>query len=167
MQRFSIRRLERGDAAAFGDIRLEGLSRHPEAFGASYEDEILYTETQVADRIANNIIFGGFADDGALLGVIGVGRSGAAKLRHITSIWGMYVRPEARGTGLSRLLMSAAIGEAKNMCRSVRLSVVSSNKAAIRLYQSFGFKAWATDTEALRIGDTYHDEILMRLDTGG
>ncbi|MFS8049502.1 N-acetyltransferase family protein [Rhizobium sp. BR 314] len=167
MQRFSIRRLERGDALAFSDIRLEGLSRHPEAFGASYEDEILYTETQVADRIANNIIFGGFADDGALLGAIGVGRSSAAKLRHIASIWGMYVRPKARGTGLSSLLMGTAVDEAKATCRSIRLCVVSSNKAAIRLYETFGFKAWATEREALKVGDVYHDEILMRLDTDG
>jgi len=166
MQRFSIHRLERGDASAFRDIRLEGLSRHPEAFGASYEDELQYSEMQIGDRIANNFIFGGVCEDGTLAGVIAVNKSHGAKVRHIGSIWGMYVRPEARGTGLSRLLMSAAVDEAKTTCRSIRLSVVSSNRAAIRLYESFGFKAWAKDTEALRVGDVYHDEILMRLDTG-
>ena len=87
-------------------------------------------------------------------------------MRHIASIWGMYVRPEARGTGLSRLLMTAAVDEARTMCRSLRLTVVSSNDAAIRLYESIGFKAWATDSEALKVGDVYYDEILMRLDTG-
>lgn len=86
-------------------------------------------------------------------------------MRHIASIWGMYVRPAARGTGLSRLLMAAAVDDARTTCRSIRLSVVSSNGAAIRLYESFGFKAWAIDTEALKVGDVYHDETLMRLDT--
>jgi len=46
-----------------------------------------------------------------------------------------------------------------------RLSVVSSNRAAIRLYESFGFNAWAIDTEALKVGDVYHHETLMRRDT--
>lgn len=167
MQRFSIRRLERSDAAAFGNIRLEGLERNPEAFGASYEQELQYSETQFGDMISNSAVFGGFGEDGALAGVIAVARSKGAKMKHIASIWGMYVRPEARGTGLSRLLMKAAVEEAKTTCRSIRLCVVSSNDAAIRLYESFGFKAWARDSEALKVGDVYHDEILMRLDTSG
>lgn len=167
MPRFSIRRLERGDAAAFRDIRLQGLAHHPEAFGASYEEELVYSEAQIGERIANNAVFGGFAEDEALAGVIAVARSKGAKMRHIASIWGMYIRPEARGTGLSRLLMKAAVDDATTNCRSIRLCVVSSNEAAIRLYESFGFRAWAKEIEALKVGDVYHDEILMRLDTGG
>ncbi|MBM7047814.1 MULTISPECIES: GNAT family N-acetyltransferase [Rhizobium] len=165
MHRFHIRRLDRDDASIFRDIRLEGLASHPEAFGASYEEELEYSEAQLGDRIESNAVFGGFADDGTLAGVIAVARSRGAKMRHIASIWGMYVRLEARGTGLSRLLMAAAVDEARTTCRSIRLSVVSSNRAAIRLYESFGFKAWAIDTEALKVGDVYHDETLMRLDT--
>ncbi|WP_155774431.1 GNAT family N-acetyltransferase [Rhizobium etli] len=46
------------------------------------------------------------------------------------------------------------------------LSVVSSNVAAIRLYRSMGFKEWAVEVEALKVGDIYHDEILMRLELG-
>jgi len=166
MQRFSIRRLDRDDASMFKDIRLEGLARHPEAFGASHDEELDYSLTQIGDRIENSTIFGGFADDGTLVGVVAVARSKGAKMRHIATIWGMYVRPEGRGTGLSRSLMIAAIEEARQTCRSIRLTVVSSNTAAIRLYESLGFKAWAIDMEALKVGDTYHDEILMRLDTG-
>ena len=166
MHRFNIRRLDRGDASIFRDIRLEGLVSHPEAFGASFEEELEQSEAQFGDRIENNFIFGGFADEGTLAGVIAVARSRGAKMRHIASIWGLYVRPEARGSGLSRLLMTAAVDEARTMCRSLRLTVVSSNDAAIRLYESIGFKAWARDSEALKVGDVYYDEILMRLDTG-
>ncbi|WP_349958269.1 GNAT family N-acetyltransferase [Rhizobium sp. ZPR3] len=166
MQRFSIRRLDRDNASMFRDIRLEGLARHPEAFGASHDEELDYSLTQIGDRIENNAIFGGFADDGMLVGVVAVARSKSTKMRHIATIWGMYVRPEGRGTGLSRSLMIAAIDEAGQTCRSIRLTVVSSNAAAIRLYESLGFKAWAVDMEALKVGNIYHDEILMRLDTG-
>lgn len=165
MQRFSIRRLYRDDASIFREIRLEGLARHPEAFGASHEEELIYSLTQIGDRIENNAVFGGFADDGTLVGVAAVARSKSAKMRHIAMIWGVYVRPQGRGTGLSRSLMIAAIDEARQTCRSIRLNVASSNAAAIRLYESLGFKAWAVDTDALKVGDIYHDEILMRLDT--
>lgn len=165
MQRFSIRRLQRDDASMFREVRLEGLARHPESFGSSYEEELDYSLAQIGDRIENSAIFGGFADDGTLVGVVAVAWSKGAKMRHIASIWGMYVCPESRGTGLSRSLMIAAIDEARRTCRSIRLTVVSSNAAAIRLYESLGFKAWAVDTEALKVGDIYHDEILMRLDT--
>ena len=165
MQQFSIRRLQRDDASIFTDIRLEGLALHPEAFGASYEEELNHTLTQVGDRIEGNVVIGGFANDGMLIGVAGVARSKGAKMRHIASIWGVYVRQQARGTGLSHSLMAAALEEARVNCRSIRLSVASSNVAGIRLYESFGFRTWAIDTEALKVGDTYYDEILMRLDT--
>ena len=39
------------DAALYRDIRLEGLRLHPEAFGASYEDEVQLTEAEFAARI--------------------------------------------------------------------------------------------------------------------
>jgi len=166
MQHFRIRSLQRDDASLFREIRLEGLTRHPEAFGASHEEEEAYSLAEIGVRIESNAVFGGFADDGALVGVVAVARSRGVKMRHIATIWGMYVRPQGRGTGLSRLLMVAALDEARSTCRSIRLTVVSSNAAAIRLYESLGFKAWAVDIEALKVGDTYHDEILMRLDTG-
>ncbi len=166
MHRYDIRRLGRDDAMHFKDIRLDGLLRHPEAFGASFEEEQDQSEAQFAERIENNIVFGGSSEGGTLAGVIAVSRWPAVKTRHIASIWGMYVRPTERGTGLSRLLITAAVDEIGTTCRSIRLSVVSSNIPAIRLYKSMGFEAWATDVEALKVGNTYHDEILMRLETG-
>ena len=36
---FTIRQLGVSDALIYRDIRLEGLSRNPEAFGASWDDE--------------------------------------------------------------------------------------------------------------------------------
>ncbi|TDW26215.1 FR47-like protein [Rhizobium azibense] len=78
----------------------------------------------------------------------------------------MYVRQTLRGTGLSRLLLSAAVDEVGTLLRSLRLSVVSSNVPAIRLYKSVGFEEWALEVEALKVGETYYDEILMRLELG-
>jgi ribosomal protein S18 acetylase RimI-like enzyme len=164
MPQFHIRRLQPEDHTAFRDIRLEGLRLHPEAFGASLEEEERQSPEDLAARIGRSVIFGGFDADNWLAGVIGFARSNSAKTRHIASIWGMYVRQQARGTGLAKNLLAEAMAEGKATCRSLRLSVVSSNLAAFRLYRSAGFSQWAIDTQALKVADTYYDEILMRID---
>jgi ribosomal protein S18 acetylase RimI-like enzyme len=119
---------------------------------------------EVAARIARSFIFGGFDTDGRLMGVVGLARSNSAKTGHIGTIWGMYVRKQARGTGLAKRLLSAALQEGRMTCGSLRLSVVSSNSAAVGLYRSAGFSEWALELRALKVGDIYYDEILMRID---
>ncbi|WP_195909450.1 GNAT family N-acetyltransferase [Rhizobium tubonense] len=163
---YKLRRLDRNDTSSFRDIRLEGLANHPEAFGASWEDEQNEPEARFADRLENGHVIGGFSKDGTLAGIIGISRSQGMKTQHIGSIWGMYVRQTARGTGLSRLLLAAAIDEVGTTLRSLRLCVVSSNAQAIRLYRSMGFEQWAVEAEALKVGDTYYDEVHMRLEIG-
>ncbi|WP_132550101.1 GNAT family N-acetyltransferase [Rhizobium azibense] len=145
---------------------MEALANHPEAFGASWEEEQRQSEAHFAERLENGLVIGGFFDDGMLAGTIGVSKSKGIKTQHVGSIWGMFVRQTARRTGLSRLLLSAAVDEVGTTLRSLRLSVVSSNVAAIRLYRSMGFNEWAVEVEALKVGDIYHDEILMRLELG-
>src|ERR1700754_4654917 len=74
MPQFHIRRLQPEDHAAFRDIRLEGLRLHPEAFGASLEEEERLSPEEIAGRIGRSVIFGGFDADERLAGVIGLAR---------------------------------------------------------------------------------------------
>jgi RimJ/RimL family protein N-acetyltransferase len=164
MSQFSIRRLTVEDAERFREIRLEALQRHPEAFGADFDDEMQQTLTWFADRLTSSYVFGGFDENRELLGVVAVACGNAVKTRHNASLWGMYVRPTARGTGLSRSLLDRATEEALRQCRSVRLGVVTTNHAAQRLYSAAGFRKWAIDVDALFVGGVFYDEILMRLD---
>ncbi len=160
----SVRRLEADDAAAFMAVRLEGLRNHPEAFGASAEEEVARPLAQVAQRLSVSAVFGGFDQEGTLQGVIGLAMGASPKTRHVATVWGMYVRPRARGTGLSRQLLARAVTEASGTCRSVHLTVESGNQAARSLYRRAGFREWATDVAALYVNGVYHDEVLMRLD---
>lgn len=157
-----IRKLGARDAAAFHALRLEGLRSHPEAFGASFEEEANLTLADVAKRLGSGCVFGGFSDAGYLEGIVGLAQSQSPKIRHIATIWGMFVRPRARGAGLAAALMEAAIAEASADYTSIRLSVVSTNQVALRLYERMGFTTWAVDTEALYVHGVYHDEVLMR-----
>lgn len=159
-----IRRLDAADAAAFRQIRLAALQQHPEAFGAAWESEQQQSLDFFAQRLRNTAVFAGFNDNGDMQGVVGVARSEAAKIRHIASLWGVYLCPEARGCRLARALILDALHFAQTECQSVRLSVTASNTGAIRLYHSLGFKEWARDRHALNVNGTFYDEILMRLD---
>lgn len=53
----------------------------------------------------------------------------------------LYLRPQARGTGLGRLLLEHALREARQRGHlEVRLDVLPEFHAAIRLYEAMGFR---------------------------
>ena len=164
LERFELRRLRRDDASAYRQIRLRALREHPEAFGASWEEEQVQPESRFAERLENGHVIGGISEGEIIVGTIGISRSHGQKTQHIGSIWGMYVSPTARGKDLARLLLNAAVAEVGPSIRSLRLCVEANNIPAIQLYESAGFKRWALEAEALKVGDVFHDEILMRLE---
>ena len=159
-----IRQLAATDAEDFRTIRLEGLRQHPEAFGASFEEEAQLSVADFAARLTDSTILDGFDAAGALQGIIGLTRGRMTKCRHIATIWAVYLRPQARGTGLAARLLDAAVTEAFRHCRSIRLSVTADNLPAHRLYRRAGFTDWAREHAALLVDGRFHDQILMRLD---
>jgi RimJ/RimL family protein N-acetyltransferase len=160
---FTLRRLTASDASDYRALRLEGLRSHPEAFGASWADEVAKPLAWFAERLEHNAVFGGSRDDSALLGTAGLLVPDAAKSRHKGVLWGMFVRPEARGTRLATALVARVIEQATNLVEEVRLTVVSSNIAAVRLYTRAGFHQYDLERRALKVGDQYYDELLMAL----
>ena len=74
-----------------------------------------------------------------LVGVAGLRLHDRVKLRHKGVLWGMYVRPEARGTGLAAALVQRIVEHAETtLVEDVCLTVVASNAAAVRLYGAAG-----------------------------
>jgi len=165
-QPLQIRRLESQDVAAYRELRLEGLTNHPEAFGASWDDEIEQPDSWWTGRLESNTIFGGSIDGSPLLGVAGFYVPGAAKQRHKGILWGMYVRPAARGTGLAAALLQRVIEQARPLVEEIRLTVMASNTAAHRLYSAAGFEPYGLERRALKVGDDYYDDMLMALPRG-
>jgi RimJ/RimL family protein N-acetyltransferase len=161
---FTFRRLAGSDAAHYRELRLEGLRSHPEAFGASWEDEASQPLAWFAERLERNAVFGAESHIApALAGTVGFLVPEAAKLKHKGLLWGMFVRPEAQGAGLGAALIARVLEHAAQVVEEVRLTVVASNTAAVRLYARAGFVQYGLERRALKVGGQYHDELLMAL----
>ena len=158
------RRLTPDDAAEFRALRLEALAQAPTAFGSALADEADRPLQWFADRLAHNAVFGAGEP---LLGMAGFRRETAVKRQHIGWLWGVYVRPAGRGTGLARALSQAVITNAIPLVDWVRLEVVTTNAPALAIYRSLGFTIHGTEPEALRLDGVSHDEHLMSLDLRG
>lgn len=160
-----VRRLLEPDAADFRSIRLDGLRDTPEAFGSTYETEKDRPIESFVESLSKSHMAGAFVD-GALLGVAGFYVLAGPKLAHRANLWGVYVRPIGRGKGLGRAIISYLLEAAATQVKQVHLSVVTTNAAAVRLYEQLGFRTYGTEPRSLRVGERYYDEHLMvrRLD---
>lgn len=162
-----IRRLTPKDAAAFQTLRLAALKDTPSAFGSSYEEEKDFPASFIEGRLAEKADrgpFGAFEGE-TLVGLVALGRENMLKLAHKALIWGLYVKPEARGKGIARALLLEALSLARSVSevKQVNLCVNASNADAIHLYESVGLKAFGREPGAMCIDGELQDEIHMYL----
>ncbi|MBV8165753.1 MAG: GNAT family N-acetyltransferase [Alphaproteobacteria bacterium] len=156
----SVRLLRPDEAAAFRAIRLEALEQAPEAFGSMLEDEAAKPLDWFRQRLDGRIVFGAFAG-AALVGIAGFYAEAGGKKCHKGVLWGVYVRPAARGSGVARRLAEAVIDHARGRVEILQLAVVTTNAQARGLYTSLGFVEYGVEQRALKLGDAYFDEALM------
>ncbi len=163
----TIRPLTAADAAAYRPLRLQALRDHPEAFGASHEDEAARSLEMTAKRLDGgplNCVFGAFAGD-ELVGTAGfVVPDRSAKSRHKGLLVGVHVAPAHRGCGLGRALVTAVIDHARDRVELLQAAVGVANAPALRLYESLGFRHYGREDKALQVDGVFVDEALIVLD---
>ena len=155
-----IRLLTCADASAYREIRLAGLLQNPEAFASTFEAERDRPLDWFKERITQSRLFGAVLMQ-ELVGVVGLRSHAGAKQRHKATIWGMYVRREARQFGIGERLIDAAVAHASGHVEQLQLAVVTENEAARRLYAKAGFIEYGHRINALKHGGRYYDDILM------
>jgi ribosomal protein S18 acetylase RimI-like enzyme len=156
----AVRRLVPADYEAMRALRLESLHAHPEAFAADPEQEAAMGRDEWLARMASAASFGGFVDD-VLCGMVVFSRPARPKLAHTGDLGAMYVRGDARGTGLADALIEAALDHAAGEVEQVKLSVNAENARAIRFYERHGFRTIGRIPRSLNIGGRFYDDLLM------
>jgi RimJ/RimL family protein N-acetyltransferase len=160
----NIRQLELTELEKYLDHRLQALKDTPQSFGRSYEDEsdrsIEERLLELRSRLSEHNVIYVAEEDGHFVGSIGILRMSGRKINHIAIIWGVYVVPDARGQRIGHQLMERAITQARQWVgvTQVKLTVVTTNEAALKLYDKLGFKQWGVEPQALIVDGEPLDE---------
>ena len=158
----TIDRLPEDEWAKYKEIRLEALKNDPIAFGSSFEEEINRPESHWRNRTIGAVY--AFYDD-KIVGLMSYKDEDRLKTKHKSGIYSVYVRPEFRGKGVGKKLLGETlriIKENKEIIK-VNLTVNPLQRSAVKLYESFGFKAVGTLHKELLINGELYDEVLMEL----
>ncbi|WP_042434832.1 GNAT family N-acetyltransferase [Streptacidiphilus anmyonensis] len=84
---------------------------------------------------------------------------------HIRAIQGLLVAPEARGLGLGRALLHAALARARaEGALRVTLRVLAGNTVARSLYETAGFEVTGVQPREFLVAGEYQDDVLMGID---
>lgn len=162
MSKHVVRPLGPADADSFRLIRLEALRAHPDHFGSSWEEAQARPSAWFEENAGSGRVVGLFDEQDALAGMAGLALDPSLKSRHLATLWGMYVAPSARRQGAGAALVHAVLAMAVPPVEEVRLTVSAHNGPAIALYERLGFERYGLDPHALKLGDRYIDELLMR-----
>jgi ribosomal protein S18 acetylase RimI-like enzyme len=150
-----IRKLGAEDAEAYLELRRRALLDAPAAFAASPEDDLIATVElfrEQLQRAPDSVVIGAFGEQ--LVGMVGLYRDRHRKSAHTLHLWGMYVAPEQRRSGIGAQLLATALEHASTVpgVEWVRLSVSDAAPGAQRLYERAGFRVWGSEPDALRVG---------------
>ena len=163
MNDINIKMLQLSDLKEYKRIRLELLKNEDESFGSSYDEEASFDNQMWVNRLSKSTIlaYGAFSNEtlvGISLGVLNPRK----KMKHSAAINSVYVTPNFRGKGIARKLMETVITvlETKNI-EIIKLSVVTTNTNAVKMYKSLGFTIYGTEEGSIKVNNTYIDQYLM------
>ena len=134
----SVSRLLPQDWQAYRAIRLAMLQESPRSYGGTHAQAASFDQQLWRQRLAGNAVF---------LAGVGPTPAGSATYSEFgmtdpgdCALYGMWVDPRFRRTGVGRALVDAVIAQARVAGkRRVLLHVVSDNDSASSLYQRAGF----------------------------
>jgi GNAT superfamily N-acetyltransferase len=165
MSDITVRRLGEDEWEQYKTARLSALEDSPEAFVAtveeerSYDEEFWRTRLRRSQRLLAEV-------DGQTVGVLSVGQAQEGNDR-VAELFGLWVTPAARGTGVATQLVQAAADEALSQGRThLAYWVGSDNGRAVAFASGCGFRP--TDSRRpMRVQqDEEQDEIAMVLPLG-
>jgi RimJ/RimL family protein N-acetyltransferase len=154
------------DVSQYRELMLEAYALAADAFTTTAEERALEPESWWIKRIADPKGLGasfGAIDEERLVGTAAIEYSAKPKLKHAALVIGMYVRESARGKGIGKALLMAAMSHASQRpgTEVVMLTVTEGNAPAIRLYQNAGFQVWGIQPVAISTPSGYKGRVHM------
>lgn len=136
----SFRWLDKTDLRDWRDIRCEALRNYPSSFLTTLAEFEARSDVEIETQLAQGLTLGGFVA-GRLMGTAAYIRKTGPTVQHRAEIGAVYVRDEARGTGLAAGLMAQVEIRARSEGVSqLELNVETRNAAAIRFYEKLGYE---------------------------
>ncbi|MDF2512628.1 MAG: acetyltransferase, gnat family [Herbinix sp.] len=134
-----------------------------------YPEEVTLTVEEERDHIINNLTNERDFDIAAFIDGKLVGNSGIfctndkLKVRHRVKL-GIAIIKDYWGIGIGDILMKHCMEQAKeNGYEQVELDVVTTNKAAISLYEKYGFEICGTVAHAQKLKDGSYQDLYMMI----
>ncbi len=155
-----IRRIKSEEWEIWKEFRLAALQESPLSFGNTYEREKHFTEDYWKQGLETSEIYGVFSGS-TLIGCAGLVGYDFAQMQHKKRLFGVYVVPASRGTGIADALMRAVLEQAKGKVLQITLGVKSVNERAIGFYKKHGFEVYGIEPRACKMGDIFYDDTLM------
>ncbi|MEO7423409.1 MAG: GNAT family N-acetyltransferase [Ornithinibacter sp.] len=142
MSEITVRPLEVQEWEQFRSVRLQALRESPDAFVASFEEESEEGEDFWRDRMQRSVRL--LAElDGEPHGIASVGPAGEDQPER-SQLFGLWVTPQARGTGVATALVRAgAVSAAEAGKRQLLYWVGTDNARAVAFASGFGFRPTA------------------------
>lgn len=154
-------RLTPAHATEYRAIMLQAYADEPEAFTATVSEReplpLEWWTSRVSDHPNSaELVFGAFVG-ARLVGVAGLRFERRERTMHKASLFGMFVLPRFRGRGIARALVGAVLERAESTpgTHVVQLGVTQPNAAALRLYESCGFRPFGTEPYAIKVGERF------------
>jgi GNAT superfamily N-acetyltransferase len=170
MSDISVRVLGEDEWDQYRSVRISALEESPEAFVASADEERSYDEDfwRTRMRRSQRLLA---EQDGTPVGVASVGQArqeGEKENEKVAELFGLWVAPAARGTGVATQLVRAGADAARQQGRThLAYWVGADNGRAVAFASGFGFRP--TDSRRpMRVkgSDDDEDEVAMVLPLG-
>ena len=148
----SVARVDPDGWRRLREIRLAGLAEAPEMFGSTYARELAFDEEEWRTRAARPATYIASRDG------VDIGTAGVFELDSGWWVMGMWVAPEARGSGVVEALVEACEATVREAgAQQVNLGVMGDNPRGIAAYERLGY-TFTGATEHVRDG---RDELMM------
>ncbi len=144
------------------EIRLEALEDSPYAYGQSLSEAALMSEQDWRTRLEKSVHTVARIGD-RIVALVAIRKETHEKVAHIAHINAMYVKPEARGQGVGKLLLQIAMDAAieRGGITKFKLNVTEGNESAAALYLGLGFRVVGTLEKEILQDGKYLNDILM------